>query len=145
MMEPSTTICGACTSPLTTACADSVSIAWGPLPRIAPSILPSICRRPLKLMSPLISVPVAISVVASAAFRASFRLVLNIDKLLCSERVVPGEFLFGATAVAAGSGLDMDAIRREIVRQHQRTGDLLEILERERQSGCVLIRRDLGP
>src|SRR5579885_891386 len=150
LISPLTTMCGACTSPMTLACSDKVSIACAPSPRIAPSILPSMCSRPVNRMSPRISVPAAISVVVSAPGRASARLVLNIGNLRgvgagLGERVGPGEFLLGATHVAAGVGLDPDAIGREAFRQHQGAAHLLEVLERERHAGAVLVRRELAP
>src|SRR5689334_20901114 len=91
------------------------------------------------------AVPAAISVVASGAGRASFLLLLNIRELLRSKRVVPGEFLIDATDVAAGFGFDTDTVGGEVLRQHHGAGDLLEILERKRQPGGILVRRHVTP
>src|SRR5579859_6254486 len=137
-------MCGAVSSPVTRACSDRVSMA-SPSPRIAPSTRPSTCRRPLNWMSPWISVPAAISVVTSGAARLSLRLLLNIGNLLCVQRIGPREILLGPPHLAPRVRLDAHPARIQAGGQHHGRLNLLEILERKRQTVGILVRRELVP
>src|ERR1700733_16198094 len=122
-------------------------MACAPSPRMAPSTLPSKCKRPLKCTSPRTCVPAAMSVVAASAaatVRASLRL-LNIGYLLLGEGTRPGDFLIGPSHFPVRLGFDTNAVGNEFVRQHECACDLLKIFERKRQARAVLVRRQIVP